>query len=137
MLETIKKIEKITKGERFITSKQLEKLQLIPEVYAEHAGESGTGKGQLYVLYFMQDGEKTDKEIGEVVVTRDEREELIQELNENAYIEHLQEVGKINLDTIDYNLQLLIEVLKEDFDIETEIQTQIGGQYLVNLDFEK
>lgn len=59
------------------------------------------------------------------------KKELINNLKEDATIEQLEEVGKINIDFINYNLPLLIEVLEEEFNIKTEIQNLIGGQYLV------
>ena len=63
------------------------------------------------------------------------KKELIEQLKEDKTIEQLQEVGKINIDCIDEDLGLLIEVLKEEFCIKTEIQNLVGGQYLVNLDY--
>ena len=72
MEKTIKEIEKITENKRFITTKQLKELWLIPEVYIEHAGLSGTGKGYLYVLYLIKDGEKTDEELAEIILIDEE-----------------------------------------------------------------
>lgn len=63
------------------------------------------------------------------------KKELIEQLKEDKTIEQLQEVGKINIDYIDEDLELLIKVLKEEFYIKTEIQNLVGGQYLVNLDY--
>ena len=65
------------------------------------------------------------------------KKELIEQLKEDKTIEQLQEVGKINIDCIDEDLGLLIEVLKEEFHIKTEIQNLVGGQYLVNLDYKE
>lgn len=59
------------------------------------------------------------------------KKELIENLKENNIIEQLEEVGKINIDFIDEDLELLIEVLEEEFRIKTEIQNLIGSQYLV------
>ena len=61
---------------------------------------------------------------------------LIKELKQDNTIEQLQEAGKINIDNIDGDLELLIEVLKEEFEIDAEIQNLIGGIYLVNLNYE-
>lgn len=61
---------------------------------------------------------------------------LIKELKQDNTIEQLQETGKINIDNIDGDLELLIEVLKEEFEIDVEIQNLIGGIYLVNLNYE-
>ena len=63
------------------------------------------------------------------------REKMINNLKKDNTIEQLEEQGKINIDYIDEDLELLIEVLKEEFQIETEIQDLIGGRYLVNLDY--
>jgi len=62
-----------------------------------------------------------------------ERERMIKDLQENKTIEILTEQGKINIDSIDEDLIMLIEVLETEFNIETEIQNLIGGQYLVYL----
>ena len=62
-----------------------------------------------------------------------ERERMIEDLQENKTIEILTETGKIDIDSIDENLIMLIEVLEEEFNIITEIQNLIGGQYLVYL----
>ena len=62
-----------------------------------------------------------------------ERERIIKDLQENKTIEILTEQGKINIDSIDEDLIMLIEVLEEVFNIETEIQNLVGGQYLVYL----
>jgi hypothetical protein len=62
-----------------------------------------------------------------------ERERIIKDLRENNTIELLEEKGKINIDYIDEDLGMLIEVLEAEFNIETEIQNLIGGQYLVYL----
>ena len=62
------------------------------------------------------------------------REKIIKDLRENKTIEILTELGKINIDSIDEDLIMLIEVLEEEFNIITEIQNLIGGQYLVYLE---
>ena len=62
-----------------------------------------------------------------------ERERIIKDLQENKTIEILTETGKIDIDSIDEDLIMLIEVLEEVFNIETEIQNLVGGQYLVYL----
>ena len=62
-----------------------------------------------------------------------EREKMIKDLRENNTIEMLEEKGKINIDFIDEDLGMLVEVLKEEFNIKTEIQNLIGGQYLVKI----
>ncbi len=65
----LKEIENITNGERFITWKQLEEIELTPYVYVENCGVSGTGKGTLYTLYLMdEEGNKTNTELTEVVL---------------------------------------------------------------------
>lgn len=61
------------------------------------------------------------------------REKMVKDLMEDKTIEILTETGKIDIDSIDEDLMMLIEVLKEEFDIETEIQNLVGGQYLVYL----
>ena len=61
------------------------------------------------------------------------KKELIKSLQENNIIEQLEEQGKINIDFIDGDLDLLIEVLESEFDIRTEIQNLVGGQYLVRI----
>lgn len=67
--ETLKEIESVTGGERFINWEQLEEIEFIPYVYVENCGISGTGKGTWYNLYMMdKDGNKTDEKLGEVVV---------------------------------------------------------------------
>ena len=61
------------------------------------------------------------------------REKIIKDLREDKTIELLTELGKINIDSIDEDLIMLIEVLETEFNINTEIQNLIGGQYLVYL----
>ena len=61
------------------------------------------------------------------------RKEMIKDLQENKIIEILTETGKINIDSIDCDLMMLIEVLEEEFNVSTEIQNLVGGQYLVYL----
>ena len=62
-----------------------------------------------------------------------ERERMIEDLQENKTIELLTELGKIDIDSIDCDLWMLVEVLETEFNIETEIQNLVGGQYLVYL----
>src|SRR5690554_2880665 len=62
-----------------------------------------------------------------------EREKMIDDLKSDKTIELLTEQGKINIDFIDCDLWMLIEVLEKEFNVETEIQNLIGGQYLVYL----
>ena len=62
-----------------------------------------------------------------------DREKMIKDLREDKTIELLKEKGKINIDFIDCDLMMLIEVLETEFNINTEIQNLIGGQYLVYL----
>jgi len=62
-----------------------------------------------------------------------ERERMIKDLQENKTIEILTEQGRINIDSIDEDLIMLIEVLEAEFNINTEIQNLVGGQYLVYL----
>ena len=61
------------------------------------------------------------------------REKIIKDLQEDKTIELLTEQGRINIDSINEDLGMLIEVLEEEFNINTEIQNLIGGQYLVYL----
>ena len=49
----LKEIEKITKGEKIISEEQFEQIELLPHVYIENCGASGSGKGTLYTVYFM------------------------------------------------------------------------------------
>ena len=65
------------------------------------------------------------------------REKMIEDLRENKTIEILTELGKVDIDSIDEDLIMLIEVLEEVFNIETEIQNLVGGQYLVYLSKEQ
>ena len=62
-----------------------------------------------------------------------EREKMIEDLRLDKTIEILTETGKIDIDSINEDLIMLIEVLEEEFNINTEIQNLIGGQYLVYL----
>ena len=62
-----------------------------------------------------------------------DREKMIKDLREDKTIELLKEKGKIYIDFIDCDLMMLIEVLETEFNINTEIQNLIGGQYLVYL----
>lgn len=55
-------VMKITKGERFITTEQLEEIQELPDITVENCGASGTGKGTLYTVY-----DEDNEEICEVV----------------------------------------------------------------------
>ena len=61
------------------------------------------------------------------------RKKMIEDLREDKTIEQLEEQGRINIDYINEDLWMLIEVLEEVFNIETEIQNLVGGQYLVYL----
>ena len=61
------------------------------------------------------------------------RERLIEDLREDKTIELLTELGKIDIDSINEDLIMLIEVLETEFNINTEIQNLVGGQYLVYL----
>lgn len=70
-----KEIEKVIgeyeyeQGMKIVTQEQLEELELIPALWVENAGQSGTGLGTLYVLYLTDEqGNKTDEEIEEFVV---------------------------------------------------------------------
>ena len=60
---------------------------------------------------------------------------LIEQLKKDNTIEQLQEIGKINIDYIDEDLEMLIDVLEKNFSIKTEIQDLVGGRYLVNIDY--
>ena len=60
---------------------------------------------------------------------------LIEQLKKDNTIEQLQEIGKINIDYIDEELELLIDVLDKHFNIKTELQDLVGGRYLVNIDY--
>ena len=62
-----------------------------------------------------------------------EREKMIEDLRLDKTIEILTELGKIDIDSINCDLWMLVEVLETEFNIETEIQNLIGGQYLVYL----
>ena len=62
-----------------------------------------------------------------------EREKMIKDLQENKTIEILTETGKIDIDSINEDLMMLIEILETEFNIETEIKNLVGGQYLVYL----
>ena len=61
------------------------------------------------------------------------REKMINNFKKDNTTEQLQEVGKINIDYIDEDLELLIELLEEEFHIRIELQNLISGQYLVYL----
>ena len=61
------------------------------------------------------------------------RKEMVKDLMENKTIEILTETGKIDIDSINCDLWMLVEVLETEFNIETEIQNLVGGQYLVYL----
>ena len=71
---------------------------------------------------------KNKKEVNKML-----REKIIKDLREDKTIELLTELGKINIDSIDEDLIMLIEVLETEFNIITEIQNLVGGQYLVYL----
>ena len=71
---------------------------------------------------------KNKKEVNKML-----REKIIKDLREDKTIELLTELGKIDIDSIDEDLIMLIEVLEAEFNIETEIQNLVGGQYLVYL----
>ena len=62
-----------------------------------------------------------------------EREKMIKDLQENKTIELLTEQGRINIDSINEDLIMLIEVLETEFNVKTEIQNLVGGQYLIYL----
>ena len=62
----LKEIEKITNEERFISKEQLEQIEMIPYVYVENCGASGSGKGTLYTVYFM--GPETNIELIELIL---------------------------------------------------------------------
>ena len=65
-------------------------------------------------------------------MTKNCRGRLIEQLRKDNTIEQLEEVGKINIDYIDEDLEMLVEVLEKEFSIETEIRSLIGGRYLIN-----
>ena len=69
MEKLIKEIERVTKGERFITQEQLAALNETAYLFIENCGVSGTNRGTLYTIYAM-DGEgcQTNVELAEVVV---------------------------------------------------------------------
>ena len=69
--KAVKEIEKITKGERFISLEQLEEIKLIENVKTENCGLSGTGEGTLVTIYYgdiFTDISEDDIEIDEVVI---------------------------------------------------------------------
>ena len=62
-------IEKITKCEEIVTLEQIDGIMELRYVFADSAGLSGTGEGELFVLYLIdKDGYKTDIELAELVV---------------------------------------------------------------------
>lgn len=61
-----------------------------------------------------------------------DKDNLYYELEESNVIEQLEEIGKINIDFLDYDLDLLIIVLEEYYNLPCEIESLIGGQYLIN-----
>lgn len=63
----LNEINKITQGERFISLEQLEKIEELNNIYTENCGISGTGKGILYVIHFIDD-DNNKEEIAEVVI---------------------------------------------------------------------
>lgn len=71
---------------------------------------------------------KNKKEVNKML-----REKIIKDLQEDKTIELLTEQGRINIDSINEDLGMLIEVLEAEFNVKTEIQNLIGGQYLVYL----
>lgn len=62
-----------------------------------------------------------------------ERADLITLLKQTLVIEQLEEAGKINIDFLNCSLDLLIEVLQNEFAINTDIEES----YLINLDYER
>jgi len=50
-------------------------------------------------------------------------------------VEQLEEMGKINIDYLNTNLENLITELYIEFAMNTEIQNLKGSQYLVLLDY--
>ena len=69
MEKLIKEIEKVTKGERFISLEQLVELNETAYLFIEDCGISGDNKGTLYTIYAMSDaGDQTTIELAEVVV---------------------------------------------------------------------
>jgi len=68
-------------------------------------------------------------------MTKSCRGRLIEQLKTDNTIEQLEEVGKINIDYIDEDLEMLIDVLDKHFNIKAEIQSLIGGRYLINTGF--
>ena len=65
------------------------------------------------------------------------RTDLITLLKQTLVIEQLEETGKINIDFLNCSLDLLIEVLENEFAINTDIEEVSNGMYLVNLDYER
>ena len=61
------------------------------------------------------------------------RKKMVEDLRKDKTIELLTELGKIDIDSIDCDLWMLVEVLETEFNIETEIQNLVGGQYLVKI----
>jgi len=72
--ELREEVEKITQGERFINTLQLEELEELESVWVEDCGASGTGRGTLISLLYIENDVKTDIELAECVVCYDREE---------------------------------------------------------------
>lgn len=105
----------------YLDNAEIERLETFEEEIT--AGDIFTSAWEFY--------DSRDWKKGESNMTK-----IIKNLKENAIIEQLEEIGKINVDYIDEDLELLIEVLEEEFKIEAELQDLVGGRYLVNLNYQ-
>lgn len=65
--EILENIEIITGGKEIVELETLIEIEEIPNIVVENAGTSGTGQGQLYVIYHLDEMEET-VEIAEIIV---------------------------------------------------------------------
>ena len=58
-------------------------------------------------------------------------------ISSGTLLEQLEEVGKINIDDVDVDLEALIEKLDNDYNLPCRLENLVGGCYLVNLHYEE
>ena len=58
-------------------------------------------------------------------------------VEESSILEQLEEQGKINLDYLDLDIELLIFTLDLDYNIHCEIKEMIGNYYLINNNYKE
>jgi hypothetical protein len=115
------KILEITRGENLVSRRTLKKIDELPYIELEHCGISGTGKGMLWVAYYVGDGERD--EVCELIEVQNlEWKELALE-NEDKIKEAMREAFRASIGTIKDSFRYAV-VLDYDGDVRTCLLSQ-------------